>query len=179
MQGLIQEKDLVEGKQSVPAMDTTSDEQETGRRTVHTRFGKVSLQLDKAIEFSKGMLGMPDKKKFCLTEFPNERFSQFKLMQSLEDNELAFITFPIDVSNPYIEAKDIEEACATLEISMGALAMLLVVTVHRRVDGISLSANARAPLLIDTAKQTAVQYVLPNNAYDIRHPLNDVVQGNQ
>lgn len=172
MQAYTQERTLTKEKAQAHAVSA-----EEGTREVETRFGKVTLQLGKAIHFPKGILGMPDKKGFCLTGFPMERFKQFKLLQSVEDEGLAFITLPLALENEFIQTQDIKDACATLSIPVKDVAILLIVTVHRRVNSISLSANVRAPLLIDAQNRVATQYVLPNNQYDIRHPISDAMTG--
>ena len=178
MQAYTQERPLTKDNvKTVPkgAMPIEGAMEKGDTKTVETRFGKVTLQLAKALHFPKGILGMPEKKQFCINDFPMERFKQFKLLQSVEDDDLAFITFPVGAVNEFIQRDDITEACQTLSINESDLAVLLIVTVHRRVNSISLSANIRAPLLIDTANKVATQYVLPNNKYDIRHPLSDIV----
>lgn len=140
-------------------------------REVVTRFGAVTIDAKKSIGFPKGILGMPDKTEFCLADFPLEAMPHFKLLQSTQDDELAFVTLPINIENPFVQSADIQEGCNTLGITADNLALLLVVSVHRRVDGVNLSVNARAPIFIDSVKRTAEQYVLPNSAYEIRQML--------
>ncbi len=140
-------------------------------REIETRFGKVSINTAKAIHFAKGILGMPEKTRFCLTEFPIKRLPKFKLLQCADDDELAFVTLPIDLTNEFIKDEDLRDACRQQEMSPTQVAMLLIVSVHRRMDKVNLSVNARAPLLIDTKTMTAVQHVLSSNDYAIRQPI--------
>jgi flagellar assembly factor FliW len=147
-------------------------QQQPALREVSTRFGKVTVNKEKAVHFAKGFVGMPDKQYFCMVDFPVTKLPRFKLMQCLTDDELAFMVLPIELTNEFIESEDIAEACKTLSIDEGNLGMALVVTIHRRVNAVSLSVNARAPIFIDTAKLTAAQYVLPNNKYEIRQMIS-------
>jgi len=138
---------------------------------VDTRFGRIRVQRDQPIIFRKGLLGMPEKTSFFLTDFPIAKFSRFKLLQSLDDQALSFITMPISINNDIIAKTDIEEGCKDLGFTIEHITLLLIVSVHRDVDGVRFSLNARAPLICDATRRVADQCVLRNNNYDIRHPL--------
>ncbi len=138
---------------------------------IDTRFGQVQLYRRQPIMFLNGLLGMPDKVQFCLTNFPSEKMARFKLLQSLEDHALSFITLPLDMTNPIIERGDMEQAAKDLDIPADQLAALLIVSVHREPGGTKLSVNARAPIFMHAAKRVATQYVFPHTKYDIRRMI--------
>lgn len=138
---------------------------------IESRFGRVSVSPAQAIYFPSGMLGMPDKLNYCLTHFPSPKMNRFKLLQSLDDAALSFITLPVDLANPIVERVDLEQAAADLGMPIQDVAVLFVVTIHRDVAGMRLTINARAPILVNTAKRTAAQYVFANTKYQIRQPL--------
>jgi flagellar assembly factor FliW len=50
-------------------------------------------------------------------------------------------------------------------------AILLVVSVRKSGEAVSISVNLRAPIVIDTANRHAWQHVLANPAYSVRHVL--------
>lgn len=136
-----------------------------------TRFGRVQLYRRQPIVFPQGLLGLPDKGQFCLTNFPSEKMSRFKLLQSLEDDKLSFITLPLDVSNAVIERADMEQAARDLDIPVDQLAALVIVSVHREPSGTKLSVNARAPIFMHATKRLATQFVFPHTKYDIRRMI--------
>ena len=140
---------------------------------IQSRFGEVTIHRANPIIFPTGMLGIPDKFQFCLTHFPQEKLANFKLLQSLEDNGLSFITLPVEVNeNKLIATEDLHKAGEDLGISNEALGVLLVISVHRDALGaMKLSANLRAPILIDTIRRLAHQHVFSSAKYDIRHML--------
>lgn len=140
--------------------------------TIETRFGAVRVSKTNPIIFPRGLLGMPDKYHFCLTEFPTEKLQQFKLLQSLDDVNLSFITLPLDLKNPIVDEKDIIDACADLEVPMDDLALLVIVSVHRSPQAVKLSVNARAPLFIDAQRRFAAQYVFQNDKYKVQHIIS-------
>lgn len=141
--------------------------------TVETRFGRVRVARDNPIIFRKGLLGMPEKTNFCLTDFPIKKFEKFKLLQSLEDDTLSFIMLPITLNNDIIERKDLEEGCADLGFDPQHVAILLIVSVHREMEGVRLSVNARAPIFMDAQRRVADQCVLRSNLYEVRHFLRN------
>lgn len=135
---------------------------------IDTRFGKVQLYRRQPIVFTNGLLGLPDKGQFCLTHFPSEKMARFKLLQSLDDNGLSFITLPVDVTNAIIERPDMEQAARDLDIPVEQMITLLIVSVHREPTGTKLSVNARAPIFMHATKRVATQYVFAHTKYDIR-----------
>lgn len=146
-----------------------SDRPET--ETLETRFGKVTIYRKNPIIFPNGLLGMPEKNQFCLTSFPSDKMARFKLLQSLDEDSLSFITLPVDVQNAIVERADMEQAAKELDIPLDQLAALFVVSVHRTAAGVQLSVNARAPIFMHAARRTATQYVFHNPKYDIRQML--------
>src|SRR5690554_4772706 len=73
-----------------------------GADRIETRFGQVRVYRNQPIIFPTGMLGMPEKNQFCLTTLPSPKMARFKLLQSLEDDTLSFLTLPVDVANPIL-----------------------------------------------------------------------------
>ena len=138
---------------------------------IDTRFGRVEVAKAQSISFPTGLLGMPDRMQFALTNFPSPKMARFKLLQSLEDPSLSFITLPIDLQNIIIERADLEQAAGDLDIPVDSLACLLIVTVSREAGAAQLSVNARAPLFIHVGRKVAGQYVFSHSKYDIRHAL--------
>lgn len=136
---------------------------------IESRFGAVTVDKAKAILFPVGILGMPDMHHFALTDFPNPKLQQFKLLQSLDDHELSFITLPLEVDNAIIAREDIEAAAVDMEIPLGQLGIVLIVSVHRGMTNVQLSVNARAPIFFDTARLAAAQYVFTTSKYQVQH----------
>lgn len=138
---------------------------------IESRFGRITVNPARAISFPGGLLGMPDRTRFCLSHFPSEKMARFKILQSLDDESLAFITLPVELTNPIIERVDIEQASKDLEIPIDDVAVLFIVTVHRDTGVAQLTINARAPVIMHIGKRTASQYVFSHTKYLIRQPL--------
>ncbi|MGE3713913.1 MAG: flagellar assembly protein FliW [Alphaproteobacteria bacterium] len=151
--------------------DDSHDNSAQQRRVISSRFGKVEVDPAKAIHFARGLLGIPDRYRYALANFPSEKMRQFMLLQSLEEDVLSFITLPLPLENAIIDAGDLRTACKELQIKEGNLAILVIVSVHRSPGDVKLSVNARAPLFIDAERQLGVQYVFHSDRYQIQHML--------
>lgn len=138
--------------------------------TVETRFGVIAINRAAAIRFPEGLLGMPDMRDFCLAELPSSKMRRFKLLQCLNDPALSFIVMPLEKGDILAEA-DLAEALGGYEIAPESLLVLLIVSVHRSPDAVRLSVNARAPLLVDSTRRAAWQYVFTHDGYQVRHML--------
>lgn len=138
---------------------------------IESRFGRVTIDPRQPLFFHNGLLGLPDKINYCLTHFPSEKMARFKLLQSLDDMSLSFITLPVDLHNPIVERTDLEHAAGELDMPVNDVAVLFIVTVHRESGVAKLTVNARAPILIQVSRRHAAQYVFPHAKYLIRQPL--------
>ena len=146
--------------------------------SVDSRFGKININKNKVIRFTGGLLGMEDKTMFCLANFPDSNYAQFKILQSLEDAALSFVVLPLDStangSVNFIEKSDFTTCLQTLGIEEKDAALLLVTSVHHIIgaDEVKVSVNVRAPLVIDTKNYSGTQYIFQSNKYQIRQMLN-------
>ena len=142
-------------------------------RSIKTRFGTIEVEPEKGISFPHGLLGLPEQLGFFLSDFPRKNMDHFKLLQSLDDDELCFLTIPTECKNIFVKQEDIHEACQILEYEPELTLVLFIVSTHRSSEEgpTQLSINAKAPILIDTAKKTAMQYVFHNSHYEIQHMI--------
>ena len=51
------------------------------------------------------------------------------------------------------------------------LVLLLVIAARKTPSGVELTANLRAPILLDTDRRVGVQHVLSSEKYALRHRL--------
>ncbi len=139
--------------------------------TVDTQFGPMTFTKDQTIRFPTGLLGFGGISVFGISNLPDPSFGNFKLMKSLDDIGLSFLILPLEALPDHIHEDDLKQAREALAIAPEDLAVMLIVTVHKGTEKTTLTVNLRAPILIDTKLRTAVQHVLPNAAYPIRHEI--------
>lgn len=139
--------------------------------TVETRLGPVAVHPNAVIEMPQGPLGFARFTRFALADLPNPDLGRFKLLQSMEEPSVTFVVAPIEADGGPIARTDLDDACLGAGLAPANLLVLLIVTVRNDPTGISLTANLRAPVIIDVRKRVGRQVVLVNNSYAVRHPL--------
>ena len=143
--------------------------------TIKSRFGDLQADLSKAIYFPKGLYGFPEDLHFCLLSFPaiREDLENFKILQCLNDHSISIPVLPSGFDNQLIEKIDMEECVKAVEIKKENFAMLFIVSSQKQGEGFfRLLLNTKAPIVIDTKLQMAVQYVFTNNKYSVSQPLD-------
>ena len=138
--------------------------------SIETRFGTLMLDPARLITLPGGLLGFADCRRFALADLP-EAQGPFKLLQSVDEPELAFLVLPIDPDANLYAHSDLRVACETFAIDWQALAVLALVTVRPEPQRVHFSINLKAPLLIDTDRQTGRQHVFAGEAYPLRYDL--------
>lgn len=137
---------------------------------IATRFGAVRLDGDRLITFPAGLLGFADCCRYVLADLPDRQVA-FKLLQSIDQPELAFLVLPLDPAAGPIGAGDLRKACDEVGLEWPTLVALALVTIRQDQGGVGFSLNLRAPLLIDSRSQLGRQHVFAGDAYPLRHDL--------
>jgi flagellar assembly factor FliW len=138
--------------------------------SVETRFGAVELDPERIVTFSPGPLGFADRCRFILVDGPDPR-GVFRLLQCLDDPELAFLVLPLEPDAGPIADDDLRVACQSRGLDWASLAVLGIVTARVEPEGVRFTVNLKAPLLIDTRRRSGCQHVLASDRYRIREPL--------
>lgn len=155
----------------VPVLGAPSTRSPNDMITVETRLGPVAVHPNAVIEMPQGPLGFSGCTRFALADLPNPDLARFKLLQSMDDAAVTFVVAPIDAEGGPIARGDLDDACLSAGLASANLLVLLIVTVRNDPTGISVTANLRAPVIIDVHKRIGRQVVLVNQAYAVRHPL--------
>lgn len=150
-----------------PAM--TSDVGE--ELTFATRFGEVKLRKDRLIEFPQGLFGFRECTQFGLTRLPNVDESPILLMQCVNAPEVAFLVADPKVLGLKIEDDDANEAVSESKFNKDDTQLLSILTLYDNGDSYYLTANLKAPLLIDSSNRTGMQYILSSKDYTTQHKI--------
>ncbi len=140
-------------------------------------FGEIDIAEEKIISFEKGLMGFEENSRYALL-FDSEKKNDKGVMwlQSLEDANLAFpVIDPLKVVskyNPVVEDEwlaDIGEYSSDEE-----LLLLCVLTVP--ADLTKMTANTKAPLVINTVTRKGCQIIVNNEDYEVRYNVYDYIQ---
>ncbi len=151
--------------------DSDAAAKDSSRLIIDSRFGSLAISRNSVLDFPRGLLGFGDFRSFGVADLSDPRYAQFKVLQSLDDHQLAFLVLPLDPNTGFIDRADLEAACDSLLVKVDDVIILLVVTVRKAESGASVTANLRAPLLIDSTTCIGNQYVMKNERYPVRFQI--------
>lgn len=139
-----------------------------------SRFGQVQFEENDQITFSDGILGFAELKKFVLLDDPNDEI--FAWLQSCQEPGIAF---PVLEPELFVDNYKVSLAKSDLEAlgiaptdgdkGLAILSYFCIVTVPE--DATKMTANLKAPVMINRATRIARQVVLQDNAWAIREPI--------
>ncbi|RII36202.1 flagellar assembly protein FliW [Clostridium chromiireducens] len=130
--------------------------------------GEMKYEENDIVTFNKGIPGFNDLKKFILLDL--DEYEPFKLLQSLEDDEISLIlTSPYEFFNDY-EIKLSEDTIENLEIQSSEQVMILT-TVTLNSDVKKITTNLQGPIVINTSNNIGEQIILDNAKYKVKSPL--------
>ena len=140
-------------------------------------FGEIDIQDDKLIVFEQGLMGFESLKKYALI-FDSDKEGKSKIMwlQSMEEATLAFPvidpTIVMETYNPTVE----DEWLTPLGeyASDEELLVLCILTVPS--DLTKMTANTKAPLIINGNTRKGCQIIVNNDEYDVRMNVYDILQ---
>ncbi|MHC6179284.1 flagellar assembly protein FliW [Clostridium sp. JNZ X4-2] len=120
------------------------------------------------ITFKKGIPGLEHLKKYII--FPAEENELFYILQSIEDLAIGLVLIsPFNVVKDYefkLDDNKIKELCIN---SQKDVLVLNTVTLSSKIKNIT--ANLKAPLVININKKIGEQIILDNQKYSIKYPI--------
>ncbi|MBN7573076.1 flagellar assembly protein FliW [Clostridium sp. 2-1] len=130
--------------------------------------GEMEYEDHNIITFNKGLPGFDELKKFILLDL--QGYEPFKLLQSLENEEIALI-----VTSPYEFFEDYEivlseETVSNLKIDSPEQ-VNIITTVTLNSDVKKITTNLQGPIVINSSNNLGEQIILDNSKYQIKNPL--------
>ncbi len=133
-----------------------------------SRFGLVELKSEDVLTFSEGLLGFQDLRQFVLLDDPHDDI--FAWLQSCE---LPSVAFPVLEPELFGHTYNISLNRTDLEsLKLNATetpAFLNIITIPD--DPTQMTANIKAPIIINIAQKLARQCVLQDNHLAIKEPI--------
>ncbi|MBQ3456834.1 MAG: flagellar assembly protein FliW [Synergistaceae bacterium] len=130
------------------------------------RFGEVSYSQEEVLFFPRGIPAFETNHSWILVGNDD---SAVKWLQSLDDGELALpVTSPDAIQPDYNARIPDDELTLIGGKSLTDLALLIVVSIPEAAPW-NMTANLRAPIVINIKTRKAVQVIALNEEYPIRH----------
>jgi len=138
-----------------------------------TRFGTIEVNESDLVNFSEGLLGFVELRKFILLDDPNDEI--FAWLQSCERPAIAFPILEPELFaenfNPTITKGDLQAINLT---GKDGMRLFTIVTIPE--DATQMTANLKAPVAINIEKRLAKQVVVQENEYQIKYPIFSELQ---
>lgn len=133
-----------------------------------SRFGEVEVGPGEEVHFPEGILGFNNLRKFVLLEDPTDEI--FAWLQSCESGETAFPVLEPELFNAQNLIKLTKHDLEALGVkSTEGLRFFTIVTIPE--DPTLMTANLKAPIVINVKDRQARQCVLQDNDLAIREPI--------
>jgi len=136
---------------------------------IETRnFGVVSYNEEDVLHFEEGIPGFERLKSFILLSI--DEYTPFKWLQSLDDTDIAFVIVdPKAVIKDYKVELD-EETIKSLDIKdLNHILVFVIVVIPKEIE--KMTANLKAPIIINAENNKGMQVLLDNDDYMIKHPI--------
>ncbi len=137
-------------------------------RTRH--FGEIDLDEDKVLYFDNGIFGFEDNKRFTLI-YDNDGAGErpdISWLQSLDEPALAIpVISPFLVKDDYNPEVEDELLLPLGNLSEDNIVVLISITVP--ADITKISANLKAPFIINSDSKKGAQIIIENNDYAVKH----------
>ncbi len=141
---------------------------------IQTRhFGEIDLDESKVIYFENGILGFEECKKYTiLYDDEDGKRPDISWLQSLDEVALA-----IPIISPFLAKTDYnpdieDELLKSLgELKDDNLAVFVSITVPNDIE--KITANLKAPFIINTTERKGVQVIVENPDYEVKYKFHE------
>lgn len=133
-----------------------------------SRFGLIEITQEDIIQFPEGLLGFNDLRQFVLLDDPNDEI--FAWLQSCEEPGIAF---PILEPELFTQQYNVNLTKHDLEVlglnKAEGIRFFSIITIPE--DPTQMTANLKAPIVVNVSQRTARQCVLQDNSLAIKEPI--------
>jgi len=131
-------------------------------------FGLVSYNEEDVLYFDDGIPGFEGLKSFILLSV--DEYTPFKWLQSLDDTNIAFVIIdPKAIVKDYKVELD-EETVKLLDIKdLNHILVFAIVVIPDEIE--KMTANLKAPIIVNAENNKGMQILLDNDDYMIKHPI--------
>ncbi len=132
------------------------------------RFGQIEVSSEEIISIPSGVLGFPEDHDFCLVDPGDDTLILW--LQSLKNPHLAFPVLEPKIFKPdYVVRLSAAELRELRLATIKDASVFTILTIPANLA--EMTANLKAPLVINIREKTAKQVVLQENDQPIKHPM--------
>lgn len=136
-------------------------------------FGMVDIDEEKVLTFSEGLIGLEDYKKFAVINDIENENATISWLQSLEESNFALpIIDPLLIKgdyDPVVEDEWLESIGKEEDYFV-----LVTLTVPEDIE--KMTANLKAPIVINMNTRKGAQIIVENQDYSVRYPIYEILK---
>lgn len=139
-------------------------------------FGTIDIEDDKIINFPNGIIGFENLTKFALIyDSEREERSKISWLQSMEEPLMVLpVINPLDLMEAYTPT--IEDELMKNIGNPADADLLIFVTLSIPSDIEKMTANLKAPLIVNTVERKAMQVIVENQEYPVKFNAYEAIQ---
>ncbi len=135
-----------------------------------TRFGTLEVDEKDVISMVDPIIGFPHARRFVLLDHKTKGgVTPFKWLQSVDDPALAFVLLPAQLVEPSYRVTMTQDEAARLKISEPTDAQVWTILVIPHNEPKKMTANLKAPVVINQKERLGKQLVLVESEYSTKH----------
>lgn len=136
-------------------------------------FGEIGVNPDKLIVFEEGIIGFDFLKEFLLINDEENEEASISWLQSVDEPGFAMpVMNPLLIDsgyNPIVE----DELLKTLgDFRDENLLVMVTLSIPSQLE--QMSANMKAPIIINGENRKACQIIIDNEEYQVKYPIYDI-----
>lgn len=133
-----------------------------------TRFDELQVNKEDVINFQEGLLGFENLKQFFVVD-PGDS-TLILWLQSIDDGKIAFPIIEPKIYKPDYVAKLLPADMSSVELeSLSQAKIYSILTIPSDIT--QMSANLKAPIVINNEKKIAKQIVLQDSKLNVKHEM--------
>lgn len=138
-------------------------------------FGEVEVDVKKVIHFENGIIGFEDCKEFMLIHDVEKAGGNISWLQSIDEPALALpVMDPLLLLPDYNPVVEDELLKSIGELKDEDLLVLVTLTVPQ--DLTKMTANLKAPMVINASTVKGCQVIVENAQYLVKYPIYDLLK---
>ncbi len=143
--------------------------------TAETRlFGTITIEDEKLIVFPDGIIGFPFMNRFALIRDEENEDAAIMWLQSMEEPQFAMpVVEPHLVVSGYNPVIDDENLLPVGSLKEEHTYPLVTITVPADIE--KMTANLKAPIIINMENNRAVQLIVEDE-YEVKHPIYETLK---
>lgn len=138
-------------------------------------FGEVDLPEEKILTFDRGLIGFEDYKRYTILYDCEKESNNISWLQSVDEP-----SFAMPIIKPWLVREDYNPVVEDeLLQGLGELTddnLVILLTMNVPADLKNMSANLKAPIVINSDTRKGAQVVVENQDYEIHFKVYDILK---